>query len=100
MLPEPEAAMRVINGNNILEAVIKTAGEALDEAFMWSVDEANLNGQVFNPPNWFKSGKSIIAVRSEIRKALKSSKHDEDIAVLKEKLKMSKREFAPRWGSE
>ena len=100
IIPEPEPALRVIKTNNILEDVIKIAGDALDEAFMRDAEEAHDSGQVFNPPNWLKSGKSLAAVRSEIRKALKSSKHDENIAALKEKLKMSKREFEPRWGAE
>ena len=100
MIPEPASALRVMNANGILDSVIKTAGEALDEAFMRDADEAHLSGQVFNPPNWMKSGKAIISVRSEIRKALKGSKHDEDITTLKEKLKISKRDFSLRWGAE
>ena len=99
-VPEPASVLEVITDSGTLEDVIRVAGDCLDNAFMKDADEAHENGRIFNPPNWFKSGKSISAVRSEVRDALKNRKRDETISVLKEKLKMSKRDFKPRWGTE
>lgn len=100
MIPIPEASLKVMRGNGIFDDVIRTAGQCLDVAFMADVDEARENGIVFNPPNWFKSTKTLGVVRSEVRRTLKNHKRDEAITALKEKLKMSKRDFEPRWGAE
>ena len=99
-VPEPEAALKVITDSGTLEDVIRAAGDCVDNAFMKDADDAHENGRIFNPPNWFKSGKSIPAVRSEVRDTLKNRKRDEVISGLKEKLKMSKRDFELRWGAE
>lgn len=69
---------------------------------MEAVDNAHDNGRVFNPPNWLKSSKTIIAIRATVRKRLKPYSPEEKklIAELKEKLKMSKRYFEPVWTSD
>ena len=66
---------------------------------MKSIDEAREHGKVFNAPNWCKSGKTITTVREAVRSSLKVYNPDSKkaLAELREKLKMSKRDFEAVW---
>lgn len=101
-VPLPVSSIRVIHESGSLEEVIDRAGNCVNEAFLASIDEDRDNGKVFNPPNWFKSSRTIRAIRSVIQKSLKSYNPEgkKQIAELKEKLKMSKRDFVPIWRPE
>lgn len=99
MIPSPYAALRTIKENSALEDIVELAGYCTNDAFMDSMYEVQDAGGVFNPPNWFKSGRSILSVRSAVNKRLKPSSPEEKkhISALKDKLKMSSSEFEPLW---
>lgn len=101
-VPIPDSALKAMKDSGTLDSVVEMAGNCVNEAFMEAVDEAHDNGRVFNPPNWLKSSKTIIAIRATVRKRLKPYSPEEKklIAELKEKLKMSKRYFEPVWTSD
>ena len=101
-IPIPDSALRILNESGSLDEVIERAGNCVNDAFLASIEEAHDNGKVFNPPNWFKLGTTMKAIRSAIKDSLKaySPEKKQQIAELREKLKMSKRDFEPRWGAE
>ena len=101
-VPVPASAMRVIQASESLDEVIGRAGYCINEAFLASLSEARDNGKVFNAPNWCKSSRTINAVYEAVRKSLKAYNPDDKkkIADLKEKLKMSKRDFVAVWRPE
>ena len=102
MVPAPDAALRVMNAEGVLDDVINLAGTCTNDAFMDSMLAIRAEEKVADPNNWPKSRKSIVALRSAVGKRLTpSSPADKQyISSLKEKLKMSKRDFVPRWGTE
>ena len=101
-VPVPDSALKAMKDSGTLDGVVEMAGNCVNEAFMEAVDDAQENGRVFNPPNWLKSSKTIIAIRATVRKRLKPYSPEEKklIADLKEKLKMPKKDFEPVWTSE
>ena len=101
-VPVPERVLKVMKENGVLDEVIEIAGNCVNEAFMKDVDEARENTRVFNTPNWLKSSRTVNAVRSVIRTRLKPLSQAEKILIseLREKLKMSKRDFGAVWKLE
>ena len=102
MIPIPCAALKVINGGGVLDALIELAGYCVNDAFTDDVINPQDQKRGLDPHNWPKSRKSLASVRSAIERRLKpSSPNDRKYIVgLKEKLKMSKRDFEPVWGTE
>ena len=101
-VPNPDSALKVIKASGRLDEIIERAGNCVNEAFIASVDEAHENNKVFNSPNWCKSSKTIRSVHEAVRKSLRAYTPDtkQQIAELKESLKMSKRDFMPIWRPE
>ena len=102
MIPAPDAALRVIKAEGVLDEVVELAGYCTNDAFMDSMYDAQNNQRVVDPHNWPKSNKSITVLRSAVGKRMTPTSPEEKkhIAALREKLKMSKRDFEPRWGTE
>ena len=102
VIPAPDAALRIFKEKEILDAVINLAGECTNDAFVDSMLAIQAEGKRPDPNNWIKSQKSIIALRSAIGKRLTPSnpKDKEYVSKLREKLKMSKRDFSPVWRLE
>ena len=94
-IPPPDIALTLMKDGGILDEVVQVSGDCVNEACMSAADEAKEKDEIFDILKWLKSASAITAVRSEIRKAFRPHKQDDTIADLKEKLKMSKRDFEP-----
>ena len=99
MIPSPNVALKLMNDGGILEDIVSLAGYCTNDAFKDSMFSDQLDEKTFNPSNWPKSSKSIMVLRSAVAKRLSPSSPDERkyISSLKEKLKMSKKDFSSLW---
>ena len=95
-VPSPYIAVKLMHDTHSFDEVIRIAGECVNEAFIRAFDETG-DDETFDPVKWLKSSKSVNEIRAEIRRSLRPIRlaDRETIAELKEKLKMSKRDFEP-----
>ena len=96
-VPSPHIVMTMMKDKNALDEVIRIAGDCVNEAFSRALEDARAKNEVFDSAKWLKTIKAVTEVGAEIRRSLKPLRQsDRDfIAELKEKLKMSKRDFEP-----
>ena len=99
MIPSPCAVLKLMKGSGILDDVIDLAGYCTNDAFYESMYDTEGNVKDLNSHNWPKSGRNLPVIRSAVMKRLHPSSPTDKtyIAGLKEKLKMSKKDFDPRW---
>ncbi|MBQ9388618.1 MAG: AIPR family protein [Synergistaceae bacterium] len=101
-IPSPYTALKLMKDGGIFDDVISLAGYCTNDAFRDSMLTEQMEGKTFNPSNWAKSKKSIIFLRSVVGKRLSPSSPEERkyIDSLREKLKMSEKDFEPKWTAD
>lgn len=100
----PSLAYQKLKDNNMLEYVIKLAGNCLNMAFMNASNEPQLPNRVFSTQNWIKAKKCLADIRSTVSSTLSTLKmipeSEEIYSKLVSALECSNDDFESRWTAD
>lgn len=103
-VPSPSVALERLSESNLVDTVVKLAGDCLNMAIQNASREAQENERIFVPQNWIKSKTSMKDLRCAIDSYLNTLKimPNGDIVLqqLEKGLKMDNKDFSERWTAD
>ena len=100
----PVVALSKLEQNNLLNYVVRLAGNCLNMALDNASNEPQIANRVFSPQNWIKAKKSLTDIRNAISSTINTLKMipgSEDIYVkLKQALTCDIKDFEGRWTAD
>lgn len=103
-VPNPAKALANLKKYGLMEQVIIMTGNALNEAFTNSIQDAQDRGKVFSPQNWSKAKASIRAIVNAVRIQYSSLAYISGAAEtrkrLQQGLKLDNADFEARWTAD
>lgn len=103
-VPNPAKAYGQLVENDLLDTIVKMAGQCLNMAFETASSETRDSGKIFSPQNWIKAKGSLKDIRSAVKNQLGALKiipgGKELIDKINAGLELESADFEGRWTAD
>ncbi len=100
----PKLALKKLEDADILDYIVRLAGNCLNMALVNASNEPQQANRVFSPQNWVKAKKSLIDIRNAVSSTLNTLNmipgNEETYSKLVNSLKCNNDDFVARWTAD